>query len=127
MSYLGFDQYALVDQVLSRGYVVHHLLRNHLKYWYIDYLVLNQIMRLKKLTEPKDIPDYIKQKTQVKSNRFTDFIKRIFSTHPTLTERLDMVKKKSEDDLPFNWYENHISRLLTNVREMTTWKTVSVG
>lgn len=80
---------------------------------------------LKKLTEPKDIPDYIKQKTQVKSNRFTDFIKRIFSTHPTLTERLDMVKKKSEDHLPFNWYENHISRLLTNVREMTTWKTVT--
>ena len=80
---------------------------------------------LKKLTEPKDIPDYIKQKTQVKSNRFTDFIKRVFSTHPTLTERLDMVKKKSEDHLPFNWYENHISRLLTSVREMTTWKTVT--
>ena len=49
MSYLGFDQYALVDQVLSRGYVVHHLLRNHLKYWYVDYLVLNQIMQLKKV------------------------------------------------------------------------------
>jgi Zn-dependent protease with chaperone function len=80
---------------------------------------------LKKLTEPKDIPDYIKQKTQVKSNRFTDFLKRIFSTHPGLDERIEMVKRKSEDGLPFNWYENHISRILTNVREMTTWKTVT--
>ena len=80
---------------------------------------------LRKLTETKDVPDYIKQKTQKNPNRFTEFFKRIFSTHPTLDNRMMMVKRKSEDNLPFDWYENHLSRVLTKVRGMTTWKTVT--
>ncbi|GEM_PF-1865764 len=80
---------------------------------------------LRKLTEPKDIPEYVKQKTQVKSNRLTDYLKKLFSTHPSLDERMVMVKKKSSEHLSFDWYENHISRIFNQIRRMTTWKTVT--
>ncbi|MFY7994418.1 MAG: M48 family metallopeptidase [Bacteriovoracaceae bacterium] len=123
---LGFVSVIVLNQIL-----IFEEIRRH-EYEADAYAVLelgttveNLESSLRKLTEPKDIPDYVKQKTQVKSNRFTDFLKRVFSTHPSLDERMEMVKKKSHDQLPFNWYENHVSRVLNQARRMTTWKTVT--
>lgn len=126
LTMLGFVSVIILNQIL-----IFEEVRRH-EYEADAYAVLelgtsieNLESSLRKLTEPRDIPDYVKQKTQAKSNRFTDFLKRVFSTHPSLDERMEMVKKKSHDQLPFNWYENHVSRVLNQVRRMTTWKTVT--
>ena len=80
---------------------------------------------LKKLSEPGEIPDYLKDK--MKTSQKKNFFQRHFSTHPDLDSRIDSLEMKLELELPYNHYVSPVKRLRTTIGSFMTWKFLVPG
>jgi len=67
---------------------------------------------LKKLTDNSHLPEYLKSKKNIdEPNYFLKKFKMLFSTHPKLEERADLLKFKIEKGLSYNYYFSHTQKM----------------
>lgn len=74
---------------------------------------------LVKLTE-EEIPEYLK--TRIKAKRKASWLGRVFSTHPTLADRVASLHHKISHELPFNYYVSSAQKMRTSLGRMLQWK-----
>lgn len=80
---------------------------------------------LKKLSEPGEIPEYLKGKIKAPGKK--NFFQRHFSTHPDLESRLDSLALKLEMQLPYNHYISPFKKFRTTLSSFMTWKVLVPG
>jgi Zn-dependent protease with chaperone function len=76
---------------------------------------------LEKLTQPEDLPDYLKKKRKDQSNGIKWFL-RYFSTHPDLSIRLKFLQKKISKGLPFNYYVSSAQKIRKLFSPVFHWR-----
>lgn len=87
---------------------------------------------LLKLTNQDEIPDYLKAKmgSQHKTSELKGikrWLRNIFSTHPDVDQRLDSIKMKIEQKLPFDYYDSSWSKLSILLGQLVNWKILIPG
>lgn len=75
---------------------------------------------LEKLTQPDEVPEYLKSKTRKKS-RLQVWLARYFSTHPTIQSRFDSLEKKLHFDLPYNYYLSPVQQAHHHLSRFYKW------
>lgn len=80
---------------------------------------------LKKLTEPEDIPEYLKGK--LKPAQKKNFFQRHFATHPDLDSRIESLDRKIALNQPFNHYISPMMKFRSFIGSVMTWKVLVPG
>lgn len=74
---------------------------------------------LEKLTGTEDLPEYLKKKAKPKSvKKKNNWLIQVFSTHPSIEERLKFLKFKIDRGLPFNYYVSPVMKIRTNISKI---------
>ena len=79
---------------------------------------------LEKLTRSEEMPEYLRTKTRSpqKTNPYTSWITRMFSTHPELNERIESLERKIEYGLPFNYYVSTPQKIKSSLGVFLQWR-----
>ncbi len=78
---------------------------------------------LDKLSQPDDLPDYLKLRTKRRSqgaisSKFSDY----FSTHPKIDQRAAFLKQKMREKLVFNFYVSSTQKIRLLFGHLFQWK-----
>jgi hypothetical protein len=85
---------------------------------------------LEKLNQPEEMPEYLQslRRPSHEKNRFFHWIGKIFSTHPSLPERLDSLTFKISHNLPFDYYFSPAQKIRGYLGRFIQWRvTIPLG
>ncbi len=87
-----------------------------------DYEALKS--SLEKLTSRDDVPEYLKSKLKnpMEKNAFSKWFSKMFSTHPDLETRMNSLREKIENGLPFNYYVSSTQKIRNMFWKLFQWK-----
>jgi Zn-dependent protease with chaperone function len=74
---------------------------------------------LQKLSTPDELPEYLKPRQPKKKK---NFFGRHFTTHPELEERMRELKKKIDQNLPFNYYVSSAQKMRITLGHLVQWR-----
>ena len=120
----------LVGWVMFNYALLFDTIRSH-EYEADAYAVLNLgasslalMSALEKLTSSNEMPQYLLQRTQKKTDKnfVSVWIAKTFSTHPTLAERKASLEYKIASNLPFNHYFSTTQKIRTHLASFLNWK-----
>jgi Zn-dependent protease with chaperone function len=79
---------------------------------------------LEKLTIPDELPDYLQKikKNKVERGAIAKWIRRNFSSHPEISQRISFLQYKINAGLPFNYYVSTPKKIGRWLGHLTHWK-----
>lgn len=79
---------------------------------------------LEKLLAPEELPDYLKAKMKAPEERslFVSHIKRHYSTHPELDQRIESLRNKMLHNLPFDFYLSKAQKMRSEISALFRWR-----